>query len=466
MVIFVGIIVGLMFGVLLLCTGLLRWNELRYRKKGLPPGTMGWPLFGETTEFLKQGPSFMKARRLRYGNLFKSHILGCPTVVCMDPEVNRYILLSEGKGFVPGYPQSMLNILGKCNIAAVHGPTHKAMRGAMLGLVNPTMIRDQLLPKIDEFMRYHVSNWHGKVIDIQQKTKEMAMLSALKQIAGIEAGPLSDALKAELFKLVLGTLSLPFNFPGTNYHQGFEARKKLVGMLREIIEERRASNCPKNDMLDSLLEIDENSKAKLTDEQIIDLIIALVYSGYETVSTTSMMAVKYLSDHPSVLQQLRREHLEIRKQKTTDSRINWEDYKSMRFTRAVIFETLRMATVVNGVLRKTTKDVEINGYVIPKGWRIYVYTREINYDPYLYHEPLAFNPWRWLGKNVESHPHFMLFGGGGRLCPGKELGIVEIATFLHHFITQYRWEEVGKNEIMKFPRVEAPNGLHIKVWEN
>lgn len=76
-------------------------------------------------------------------------------------------------------------------------------------------------------------------------------------------------------------------------------------MLREIIEERRASNCPKNDMLDSLLEIDENSKAKLTDEQIIDLIIALVYSGYETVSTTSMMAVKYLSDYPSVLQELR-----------------------------------------------------------------------------------------------------------------------------------------------------------------
>lgn len=46
---------------------LLRWNEVRYsRKRGLPPGTMGWPLFGETTEFLKQGPSFMKARRLRY----------------------------------------------------------------------------------------------------------------------------------------------------------------------------------------------------------------------------------------------------------------------------------------------------------------------------------------------------------------------------------------------------------------
>lgn len=36
------------------------------------------------------------------------------------------------------------------------------------------------------------------------------------------------------------------------------------------------------------------------------------------------------------------------------------------------------------------------GFVIPKGWRIYVYTREINYDPRLYPDPFTFNPWRWM----------------------------------------------------------------------
>lgn len=39
----------------------------------------------------------------------------------MDPELNKYILMNEAKGLVPGYPQSMLDILGKCNIATVHG---------------------------------------------------------------------------------------------------------------------------------------------------------------------------------------------------------------------------------------------------------------------------------------------------------------------------------------------------------
>ena len=58
------VVVGVVL-VLCFCSALLRWNEVRYRKKGLPPGTMGWPLFGETTEFLKQGPNFMKTQRAR-----------------------------------------------------------------------------------------------------------------------------------------------------------------------------------------------------------------------------------------------------------------------------------------------------------------------------------------------------------------------------------------------------------------
>ncbi|KAF7012967.1 hypothetical protein CFC21_027105 [Triticum aestivum] len=464
------VLVGVVVGVVLASSLLLRWNEVRYgrRKEGrLPPGTMGWPLFGETTEFLKQGPSFMKQRRLRYGRLFRTHILGCPTVVCMDPELNRRMLLQgEAGGLVPGYPQSMLDILGRNNIAAVHGQLHRVMRGAMVGLVRPAALRQSLLPKIDAFMRDHLCGWAGTVVDVQAKTKEMALLSALRQIAGVTAGPLSDALKTELYTLVLGTISLPINLPGTSYYQGFQARKKLVSILEQMIAERRSSGDAHDDMLDALLRSgDDGTREKISDEQIIDLLIALIYSGYETMSTTSMMAVKYLSEHPRALEELRREHLDIRKGKSPDEAISYDDVKSMTFTRAAIFETLRLATVVNGLLRKTIKDVEMNGYVIPKGWRIYVYTREINYDPFMYPDPMTFNPWRWLEKNMESHPHFMLFGGGGRMCPGKEVGTVEITTFLHYFVTRYRWEEEGKNTILKFPRVEAPNGLHIRVQD-
>lgn len=93
----------------------------------------------------------------------------------MDPEVNRYILLNEGKGLVPGYPQSMLDILGKCNIAAVSGSAHKSFRGALLSIISPTMIKNHLLPKVDDFMRSHLCDWDGQTVDIQEKTKEVCL---------------------------------------------------------------------------------------------------------------------------------------------------------------------------------------------------------------------------------------------------------------------------------------------------
>ncbi|XP_073031997.1 cytochrome P450 85A1-like [Primulina eburnea] len=439
----------------------VKWNGIRYRRKGLPLGTMGWPFFGQTSEFIKQGPEFMKKQRERYGSVFKSHILGTPTVISMDPELNRYIFLNESKGLIPGYPQSMLDVLGHLNIAAVSGTAHKHMRSNMLSLVGTPLIKDRLLPRLDKYMRIHVSNWDGLVVDIQEKTMDMALMIAFKQIAEAESSSIYEDFKSEFEKLFAGSLSLPIYLPGTKYYQGIQGRKNVIKMLIDIMEKRRDSKAVYDDILEYLL---RDMDGKLNQDEVIDQIITILYSGFETVSTTSMMAVKYLHDHPRALQELRDEHFEIRKGKTSaEEPLDWEDIKSMKFTRGVIYEALRLATVINGVLRKTTKDMTLNGFVIPKGWRIYVYTREINYDPFLYPEPFEFNPWRWMDKSLESHNYCFLFGGGGRLCPGKELGIVKVSTFLHYFVTTYRWKEVGGEKILQFPRVEAPNGYHIWV---
>ncbi|MED6180103.1 Cytochrome P450 85A [Stylosanthes scabra] len=459
----IAIVGGVLF-MFCLCSALLKWNKVWYvnKNKGLPHGTMGWPLFGETTEFLKQGPNFMKNKRARYGSFFKTHMFGSPTIVSMDGEMNRYILMNESKGLVPGYPKAMVDILGECTIAAVHGSTHKYLRGAMLSVISPTMIRDQLLPTLDRFTRSYLSNWDNQVIDIQQKTKEMALLASLHQIINKESIRIKDRITPEYFKLFLGTLSLPIPLPGTNYSRAFQSRKVIASIISEVIEERRKSQETHKDMLAGLMGNDE-CRYNLSDEQIIDLVITVMFSSYETISSTAMMAIKYLHDHPNALQQFRDEHLAIRQRKKPDEPIDFNDIKSMKFTRAVIFETLRLATIISGLFRKTSEDMELNGYLIPKGWKIYVYLREINYDPSLYPEPLKFNPWRWLEKNLESNNQFLIFGGGIKFCPGKELGIIEISTFLHYLVTRYRWEEVGGDTVLIFPTVQAPNGLHIRV---
>lgn len=75
-------------------------------------------------------------------------------------------------------------------------------------------------------------------------------------------------------------------------------------MLRQVTEERRASSINHNDILGHLIRNDD-SKYHLNDKEIHDQIITILNSGYETVSKTSMMAIKYLHDHPRALQELR-----------------------------------------------------------------------------------------------------------------------------------------------------------------
>lgn len=113
----------------------------------------------------------------RYGRVFKSHILGSPTIISMDPELNRYILLNEAKGLIPGYPKSMLDILGTQNIAAVYGSKHKFLRSNLLSLIGSPLIKHRLLPRLDKYIRLHLSNWDGMVVDVQEKSTDVSFKS-------------------------------------------------------------------------------------------------------------------------------------------------------------------------------------------------------------------------------------------------------------------------------------------------
>lgn len=41
-------------------------------------------------------------------------------------------------------------------------------------------------------------------------------------------------------------------------------------------------------------------------------------------------------------------------------------------------------------------------------------------------------------RNWRSSQFYSPFGGGGRFCPGAELARLQIALFLHYFLTTYR----------------------------
>lgn len=57
-------------------------------------------------------------------------------------------------------------------------------------------------------------------------------------------------------------------------------------------------------------------------------------------------------------------------------------------------------------------------------------------------------------RNWRSSPYFAPFGGGARFCPGADLARLQIALFLHYFLTTFRYFDqtlyntTGKNKIL------------------
>ncbi|KAI8529652.1 hypothetical protein RHMOL_Rhmol12G0241200 [Rhododendron molle] len=241
-----------------------------------------------------------------------------------------------------------------------------------------------------------------------------------------------------------------------------KAKKKMIELVRKIIRDKRSRGISviPQDAVDVLL---NDASEELTDDLISGNMIDLMIPGEGSVPVLITLAVKYLSDCPPALQQLIDENLELKRVKDlVGGQLSWNDYLSLPFTQMVITETLRMANVIVGVIKKAMKDVEIKGCLIPKGWCVLTYFRSVHFDDNLYDRPYEFNPWRWKDKEMSFNScSFTPFGGGQRLCPGIDLSRLEASIFLHHFVTQFRWV-AGADSVIHFPTVRMKK--RMPVW--
>ena len=69
----------------------------------------------------------------RYGKVFKSHIFGSPTIVSTEAEVNRFILQSDASIFVPSYPKSLTELMGKSSILSINGSLQRRVHAVAEG---------------------------------------------------------------------------------------------------------------------------------------------------------------------------------------------------------------------------------------------------------------------------------------------------------------------------------------------
>ncbi|RVX15948.1 Cytochrome P450 87A3 [Vitis vinifera] len=117
-----------------------KWRNPKCNGK-LPPGSMGFPLIGETIQFFIPSKSldvssFIKKRMKKYGPLFCTNLAGRPVVVSSDPDFNYYIFQQEGKLVELWYMDSFARLVGLDPSQSITstGYIHKYVKNLALAL--------------------------------------------------------------------------------------------------------------------------------------------------------------------------------------------------------------------------------------------------------------------------------------------------------------------------------------------
>ncbi|XP_057975554.1 abscisic acid 8'-hydroxylase CYP707A1-like [Malania oleifera] len=460
-----------LYGVILLLTALFSYIFLS-REKGsqqravLPPGSMGWPYVGETLQLYSQDPNvFLARKQMRYGEIFKTHILGCPSVMLASPEAARFVLVTEAKLFKPTYPESKMHLIGPSALFFHQGDYHMRLRKMVQSSLSPEALRN-LVAGIEAITLSGLNSWAGgRVISTFHEMKKSSFEVGVHLIFG----NLEDSYKEELKKnytiVDTGYNSFPTNIPGTPYKKALLARKRLNKILREIICKRK-KKLDENNLLGCFLNSqDEKGEASLTSEQIADNIIGVLFAAQDTTASAMTWVLKYLHDNPKLLRAVKAEQKVIHELNAEGKKpLTWAQTRNMPTTHKVVQECLRMASIISFTFREAVADVEYNGYLIPKGWKVLPLFRNIHYNPTFFSDPQKFDPSRF---EVAPKPNtFMPFGNGVHACPGNELAKLEMLILTHHLVTKFRWEVEGSESGIQYGPFPVPqNGLPARFWK-
>ncbi|KAK9401420.1 cytochrome P450 2J5-like [Crotalus adamanteus] len=169
-----------------------------------------------------------------------------------------------------------------------------------------------------------------------------------------------------------------------------------------------------------------------------------------------MWTLLLLTNHPDIQEKVQKE---IKDVFGFSQSISYQDRKKLPYTNAVIHEIQRIKYVLLvGVPRKSTKDVKMRGYHIPKGTMILPDLRSVLIDPEQWETPEEFNPNHFLdkdGKFIEQE-EFLPFGIGERICVGEQLARTEIFIFLTNLLRAFSFRlPEGVKELNEAPVVKV-----------
>ncbi|GMY28888.1 cytochrome P450 711A1 [Fagus crenata] len=454
------------------------------------PGPPTIPLLGHLPLLAKYGPDVFSVLAKRYGPIFRFHMGRQPLIIIADPELCREVGIKKFKDIPNRSVPSPISAspLHQKGLFFTRDARWSTMRNKILSVYQPSHLAS-LIPTMQECIESATQNLHSfkeEDITFSNLTLKLATDVIGQAAFGVNFGlskpqSISDAvnivdsqsddkevsdfinkhiysttqLKMDLsgsFSIILGLLvpilQEPFRqilkrIPGTMDRKVERTNQKLSGRLEEIVTKRMKNReRGAKDFLSLILNARDSqtvSKNVFTPDYISAVTYEHLLAGSATTAFTLSSVVYLVAGHPEVEKKLLEEIDGFGPPDQMPSAYDLQN--KFLYLEQVVKEAMRYYTVSPLVARETSKEVEIGGYLLPKGTWVWLALGVLAKDPRNFPDPEKFRPERFdpnCEEEKRRHPYaFIPFGIGPRSCIGQKFSIQEIKLSLIHLYRKY-----------------------------
>ena len=241
------------------------------------------------------------------------------------------------------------------------------------------------------------------------------------------------------------------------------AAKRLRGLIAGLVSARHeaiaAGTAPGDLATKIMTTTDPETGRGFTRDEMVDQVAIFFLAGHETSAALVSWALWLLAACP-VWQDRAAAEAGIFATDPDFSRLS-----SLRITRDVLRETLRLYPPVPMMVRETTRPETFRDREVPRGAQVVISSWHLGRHERHWTDPDAFNPARWETEagRAAARDAWLPFSAGPRACPGAGFAMAEAAAMLGIFLARWRVEAMDLPVPVAHLTVRSRDGIRLSV---
>ena len=182
--------------------------------------------------------------------------------------------------------------------------------------------------------------------------------------------------------------------------------------------------------------------------------MTLFFAGHETTAHAMTWMWYLLARNPSVTSRLVSDIDRV----TGGAPLALAHLGQLPWLEQTVKEAMRLLPSVWVYMKEPTEDVEVGGYLIPKGSPVLISPWVTHRDPRWFPSPQTFDPDRFAPERQKTLPHgaYIPFSGGQRICIGKSFAMMEAQLVMGRLLQRVRPEVPAEHQ----PRMKSELSNH------